>query len=73
MQCRDGKIHPDTALDHQDQQQRHTEGLKSKEQDQHHEAQTHQAYHPVICGKGVLEVFGADRVARQAHVLGIIL
>ena len=73
LQSGDGKVHPDAALDHQDQQQGHAEGLEGEEQDQHHQHQAHEAHHCVIRGEGIPEAQGAHRIAGEDNAAVIIL
>ena len=68
-QGREGEVDPDTALNHQDQQNRQPHRRKGKHQYQHHEHYRQHADHHIVPGEGHRLVVVAGGVAHQQHIV----
>ena len=53
---RNGEVNPDGALNHQNQQQRHTGRLEGEKQHYQHNEDGHNGNHQIICSEGQLKV-----------------
>ena len=63
-----GEVDPDAALDDQDQQDGHSDGLEGEQQHQQHDEDGHRADHRVVPTEGLLEVVFRAGIAHHVDV-----
>ena len=63
LQIRRGEVDQDTALDHDDQQQRQTHGMEGEDQNQRDEHDLQDRDNGVVVFKRALEIAAARRIA----------
>ena len=70
---RDGEVDPDTALNDEDQQQRHARGFEREQQDDEHDEHRDDADDRVVDGEGLFKVVFVRAVARDVdRAVGIV-